>query len=44
MALSSGENILLTDENNELWQKWYYYELETSKNYSGAIAIENKNR
>jgi 4'-phosphopantetheinyl transferase len=44
IALSSGINILLfTNEKNILQQEeWYYYELETPKNYSGAIAIENK--
>jgi 4'-phosphopantetheinyl transferase len=44
IALSSGSNILLTNEKNILQQEeeWYYYELETPKNYSGAIAMENK--
>lgn len=42
IALSSGRTILLTNEKNTLQQEYYYYELETPKNYSGAIAIENK--
>ena len=44
MSVSSGETIFLTNEKNALQQEqeWYYYELETPKNYSGAIAIENK--
>ena len=27
---------------NELQQEWYCYELQTPKNYSGAIAIDRK--
>ena len=42
IKLLSGKNILLTDRNNELQQKWYCYELEISKDYSGAIGIQNK--
>ena len=42
IALSSGSNILLTNQKNALQQEYYYYELETPKNYSGAVAIEKK--
>ena len=41
IALPSGSTILLTNEK-KLQQEYYYYELETIRNYSGAIAIENK--
>ena len=42
IALSSGGNILLTNEKTALRQEYYYYELETPENYSGAIAVEQK--
>lgn len=42
MALTSGNNILLTKKNNSLQEKYYCYELDIPNNYSGAIAIENK--
>ncbi len=44
MSLVSGKAIFLTNEKNTLQQEqeWYYYELETPENYSGAIAIANK--
>lgn len=44
MSLLSGESIVLASGNKAVKQerKWYYYELETPKNYSGAIATEQK--
>ncbi len=42
IKLLSGQNILLTDKNNELQQEWYCYELKTPKDYFGAIGIQNK--
>jgi len=42
ITLSSGSNILLTNEKSALRQEYYYYELETPENYSGAVAIEKK--
>ena len=42
MGLLSGKGILFPNENSELQQKWYCYELKVPKNYSGAIGTENK--
>jgi hypothetical protein len=33
---------LLSDKNDESTQKWYCYELNVHKNYSGTIGIEKK--
>jgi len=40
--LSFGQGVFLTNARNELQQEWYCYELQTPKNYSGAIAIDRK--
>lgn len=42
ITLATERTILLINEKNALQKEWYCYELEAPKNYSGAIAIENK--
>ena len=42
MVLSPGEKIFLGYEDNKCKQEWYYFPLEITKGYSGAVAIEHK--
>jgi 4'-phosphopantetheinyl transferase len=44
MSLLSGKSIVLASGKKAVKEesKWYYYELETPENYSGAIATEQK--
>jgi len=42
IKLLPGQNLLLTDGNDELQQEWYSYELEAPKGYFGAIGIQSR--